>query len=154
MARTVLILEWNAPIRDFAIANRENACALRITTERHANVRFVPTIAQDVEFACRRRISRPCTVRRTPFLGTLTNILDASVMMGIVVRIALRRSARRGMIFSMVTELPRVATVRDVAIATMLPVFVDASRDTLETGASTKLFSVKQIAASLTHASL
>lgn len=140
MARTVLILEWNAPIRDCVIARRENACASRTMMERHASVRFVPTIAQVVEFACHKSLSQLFTVRRTLLLGTLTNIKDVSVMMGIVVQIALRRSARRGMIFSMETEALKVATALDVEIATILPAFVDASRDTSETGASIKLF--------------
>jgi len=49
--RTMLILEWNAPTRAFAIAKLVNARALKITTERLVNAPCVPTIALDAGFA-------------------------------------------------------------------------------------------------------
>jgi hypothetical protein len=40
-------------------------------------------------------------------------------------------------------EVPKDATALDVATAILLPVFARASRDILETGASTRQFSAK-----------
>ncbi len=143
-ARTRLTLEWNAPTRDFAIARRESAGASRIMTERPASARFAPMIAPDVEFACPKRLLLPCTARHTPLHGTPTNTLGASAMMGTVARIVLRRSARPGKIFSAGMEVPKDVTALDVATAILLPVSARASRDILETGASTRQFSAKR----------
>ena len=122
---------------------RENAGVSRTTMESHVNVRSAPTIAPDVEFVCLRSLSRPCRAQRTPLRGTLTNTSGASVMMDTVARIALRRNARQGGI-SLVEMGPSMdAIALAVAIAVMLLVFADASRDTLETGANTKRFLAK-----------
>jgi hypothetical protein len=143
-ARTRLTLEWNAPTRDFAIAKRESAGASRTTMERLASVRFAPTIVPDVEFACPKRLSPPLLARRTPSHGTPINTWDASVMMGTVVRTVLRRSARQGRISSAGMEAPKDATALDVATAFFLRGFARASRDIMETGASTRQFSAKR----------
>lgn len=136
-------LEWNAQTRVFATVKVENARALRITKERHANGPCAPTIALDVEFACPRSRWQHCRARRTLLHGTPRRILDASAMMDTVVRTVLRRNVHLEWISLAEMELPRDVTALDVVFATLLPVFASVSRDTMETGASIKLSSAK-----------
>lgn len=134
------ILAWNARTRDFAIESRENVDALRTTTERLANARSAPTIALDVEFACRRRTSHPKRARRTTRLGMPINTWGANATLDIVDRIALKRNAHRETIFLAEREPPRDAIALGAANAIIYLVSARASRDTLEIDASTKRF--------------
>lgn len=136
-------LEWNARTRDFATATVENACVLRTTKERHANVPCAPTIALDVESACPRSRWQHYRARRTLLHGTPRRILDASAMMDTVVQTVLRRNVHQEWISLAEMELPKDVIALDVVFAILLLVFASVSRDTMETGASIKLFSAK-----------
>ena len=142
-ARTRLILAWNAPTREFATVLTVNACALRTTTERRVNVPSVPMIALDVESASAKSPWLNCRVRRTLLLGIPISTLDASAMMDIVARTAHRRSVPLERISLVGMEAPKDVNVLDVAFASIARVFVVALMDTMETGASTRLFSAK-----------
>lgn len=122
-----------------------NACALRTTTERRVNVPSVPMIALDVESASAKSPWLNCRVRRTLLLGIPISTLDASAMMDIVARTAHRRSVPLERISLVGMEALKDVNVLDVAFASIARVFVVALMDTMETGASTRLFSAKRV---------
>mmetsp|Transcript_35481 Transcript_35481/g.76617 ORF Transcript_35481/g.76617 Transcript_35481/m.76617 type:complete len:151 (-) Transcript_35481:245-697(-) len=112
--------------------------------ERRVSAPSAPTIVPDVESAYLKSLWQLCRARLTRLRGTLTSTSVASAMMVTVVRTVLRRNARQELIFSVGMEARKDAIVLDVVFAIMLLVFAVASRDTLETGASTKLFSARK----------